>query len=177
MNRLVSDAQYFATKAHDAAGQRRRFTNERFICHPGRVAFLVASATEHPVAIAVAWLHDVIEDTYVTEQQLKSVFGTEISDCVATLTNDFDSKLGNRAHRKSLERIQMSRADAIAQSVRLADIIDNVDSLATYDPAFANVYIRESFCLLPYLKAGDELLFQLAAECLVRSQSRIKPNL
>ena len=62
---IVEKARLFATSAHAAVGQKRKYTNEPYIVHPAEVAKLVEDVGGTQEMIAAAWLHDVIEDTQV----------------------------------------------------------------------------------------------------------------
>ena len=76
---LLKKAEDIATKAHK--GQFDRCGVE-YINHPRTVASYVDSPKEK----IVAWLHDTIEDTDITEADLRPVFGDEITDAVVALT-------------------------------------------------------------------------------------------
>ena len=76
---LLKKAEDIATKAHK--GQFDRCGVE-YINHPRTVA----SYVDNPKEKIVAWLHDTIEDTDITEADLRPVFGDEITDAVVALT-------------------------------------------------------------------------------------------
>ena len=64
---IVEKARVFATAAHAAVGQLRKYTFEPYIVHPAEVFAIVSTvdgATEE--MMAAAWLHDTVEDTGVT---------------------------------------------------------------------------------------------------------------
>ncbi len=76
---LLKKAEDIATVAHK--GQFDRCGVE-YINHPRTVA----SYVDNPKEKIVAWLHDTIEDTDITEADLRPVFGDEITDAVVALT-------------------------------------------------------------------------------------------
>lgn len=76
MNDLIARARQFATEAHERIDQRRKYTNQPYQEHLKSVAGLVAGVTDDPEVIAVAWLHDTLEDTPAT-------FG-DIERCVSS---------------------------------------------------------------------------------------------
>ncbi|WP_030439162.1 HD domain-containing protein [Actinoplanes subtropicus] len=80
---LVWNAYEMAKRAH---GRQRRKTGDRYITHPVAVAGIVASAGGATPAICAALLHDVIEDTRVTSNQLHAEFGSGIAGLVEDLT-------------------------------------------------------------------------------------------
>ena len=157
---VVERARVFATAAHAAVKQLRKYTNEPYIVHPEEVAALVAAAPEStPDMVAAAWLHDVVEDTGVSIGTIRAEFGDEVAALVAWLT---DVEEGNRATRKRLACERLSRAPAGAQTVKLADLISNTRTIVAYDPSFAPVYLKEKRDLLAVLTLGDKELHERA---------------
>ena len=84
------EALEFATEMHE--GQVRKYTGEEYIMHPIAVADLVEEyldEQEEPeefvmAAIAIALLHDTVEDTPATEENILERFGAEIAEGVGT---------------------------------------------------------------------------------------------
>ena len=113
-------------------------------------------------AVAAALLHDTVEDTNVTIEEIVLVFGCKIAYLVECLTDVSKSTDGNRTVRKELDRQHLAKASAIAKTIKLADLISNTQSIAVYDIDFARVYIKEKKALLGVLTEGDAILLQLA---------------
>ena len=85
---IVRKAQVYAMAAHAAVGQKRKYTGEPYIVHPGEVASIVASVPgSTPDMVAAAWLHDVIEDTGCTFTDVHMAFGIDIATLVGWLTD------------------------------------------------------------------------------------------
>jgi len=166
-NLLVTHARIFATAAHAAVGQRRKYTNEHYIVHPAEVAGIVQSVEHTSEMLAAAWLHDVLEDTAVTYDVLYSEFGPNVANLVYWLTDVSKSADGNRARRKALDREHLSRAPAAAQTVKVADLISNTSTIVKYDPKFARVYLEEKTALLEVLTLADPILLKRARELVV----------
>lgn len=139
--------------------QRRRYTGEPYVVHLAEVAGTVAAALAGSpfldTAVAVAWLHDSIEDTETTFDQLARTFDLEVADGVRWLT---DCEPGNRATRKRLTRERLANAPGWVQTVKVADLLSNGPSIARFDPGFAWLYVREARALL------DEGLTQAVPE-------------
>src|ERR1700719_3147112 len=76
---FVERARIFATAAHTAVKQTRKYTHEPYINHPAAVVKLVASVPHTPEMLAAAWLHDVVEDTGVTLKILDAEFGGKVT--------------------------------------------------------------------------------------------------
>jgi myo-inositol-1(or 4)-monophosphatase len=77
---VLEKAISFATKAHQ--GTTRKGTKTPYILHPLEAAAIVSSMTNDVEVMAAAVLHDVLEDTEITEDQLRFEFGNRIADFV-----------------------------------------------------------------------------------------------
>ena len=73
---MVQKAIDFATKVHE--GQYRKGTDRPYIVHPMEVGKIVSTMTQDEEIISAAILHDTIEDTGVTYEDLKQEFGTRL---------------------------------------------------------------------------------------------------
>ena len=145
---MVLEAKMFATAAHAAVGQKRKYSGDDYIIHPQRVAAIVEKHGGTDEMIAAAWLHDTVEDTDVTPELITEMFGDEVASIVEGLTDVSLPSDGNRAKRKSIDRMHSASASTEAQFVKCADIIDNSWDIADNDPSFAKVYKSEVFLLL-----------------------------
>lgn len=159
---IVEKARVFATAAHAAVGQLRKYTNEPYIVHPFEVAMTVKQVGGTPEMIAAAYLHDTVEDTHVTHETIEREFGPEVAEMVFFLTDVSKPEMGNRARRKAIDREHIAKADAKVQTIKLADIIANCTSIIKYDPEFAKVYLEEKRLLLEVLTKGDKILLDRA---------------
>jgi (p)ppGpp synthase/HD superfamily hydrolase len=158
----VERARVFATAAHAAVKQVRKYTFEPYIVHPTEVAGIVASVPHTNEMLAAAWLHDTVEDTGVSIVDIHAEFGHEVAELVGWLTDVSTPEHGNRAVRKALDRDHIACAPAAAQTVKLADLIANSSSIMAHDPAFARVYLAEKRMLLEVLTRGDAALMARA---------------
>lgn len=143
---LLETAKQFATAAHASINQKRKYTGEDYIVHPANVAYLTSLVTDDPVVIAAAWLHDVVEDVNTEEFNpfdIMAIFGNKVFDLVWWLTDISKPEDGNRDVRKKLDAQHIIDAPFNAQIIKLADIIDNAQSIFTHDPNFYKIYIRE----------------------------------
>ena len=140
---LIERARVFATAAHAAVRQVRKYTGEPYIVHPTHVASIVAEHGGNAVMIAAAYLHDVVEDTGVEIDVIRREFGDAVADLVAALTDVSRPSDGNRAVRKALDRAHIAAASTEAQTIKCADLISNADSIVQHDVAFAGVYLEE----------------------------------
>ena len=83
---LFNRALLFAMEAHD--GVFRKSSGVPFIIHPMEVACIVATLTENEEVLAAALLHDTIEDTEVSIEDIRERFGEEVALLVASETED-----------------------------------------------------------------------------------------
>jgi len=159
---FVERARIFATAAHHAAGNVRKYTGEPYINHPAAVVMLVSCVPHTPEMLAAAWLHDTVEDTGVSLGLIEAEFGTEVAGLVEMLTDVSHAHDGLRAHRKAKDREHTAKASPAAKTIKLADLIDNTRSIVARDPEFAKVYMAEKALLLEVLTEGDATLFENA---------------
>ena len=145
---IVDKAYTFATAAHAAVGQKRKYDGADYIVHPTRVANLVKQYGGTDAMIAAAYLHDVVEDTDVTMDIITGMFGSVVAKYVDDLTDVSKPSDGNREARKTIDRQHTANATADAQFIKCADIIDNAYDIADNDPSFWRVYRREMSLLL-----------------------------
>lgn len=151
---ILDRAIIIAARAH--SGQRRKYTNDPYICHPlDVVQILTQHGHTDPVMLAAAAMHDVLEDTAVTAEDLRKWYGVpdEVVDLVEELTEP--QVEGNRATRKAAEAIRLSTVSAEAQTIKCADMISNTQSIVKYDPGFARVYLQEKLDVLKRMKAAE----------------------
>jgi len=160
---IVTEARLFACEAHKK--QKRRYTFEPYSVHLKSVACMVASVTQKPQIVAAAWLHDIVEDTPITLEDV-GVFGFEIKKLVFEVTDHSSRTDGNRAARKKIDLDHARFASPDAQTIKLADLIDNADSIIEFDPNFAKIFMAEGLELFGLLTEGDPQLFERAENLL-----------
>jgi len=161
---VTDKALTFATAAHAAVGQKRKYDGEDYIVHPIRVADIVRTYGGSDDQIAAAYLHDVVEDTQVDIDTIQSMFGDTIASLVSDLTDVSVASDGNRATRKAIDRDHTLSSSVDAQFVKLADILDNSRDIGANDPNFYRVYQKEMLALLDGMTDCD--LFPLYARAL-----------
>jgi GTP diphosphokinase / guanosine-3',5'-bis(diphosphate) 3'-diphosphatase len=129
---LLVRAIGFAAEKH--RNQRRKDKDASpYINHPIALADVLANeggVTDITVLVA-AILHDTIEDTETTEQELRQAFGDEITDTVLAVTDD---KTLEKAERKRLQVVHAATLTDAAKLVKLADKICNVRDVAHHPP-------------------------------------------
>jgi GTP diphosphokinase / guanosine-3',5'-bis(diphosphate) 3'-diphosphatase len=127
---LIADAYNAAHAAH--RGQTRK-SGEPFVYHPLATADVLAELRLDPTTIAAALLHDVLEDTGVTKEELSERFGDDVAEIVDGVTKLKRLPSGNleEAQAESLRKmiVAMSR-DVRVIIIKLADRLHNMRTLA-----------------------------------------------
>lgn len=161
MNDLALRAMEFAREVH--AGQKRKYTKNPYADHLAEVAGIAstvcANHSDPEVMLAVAWLHDCIEDQSVAVSKLQSLFGREVADGVLLLS---DLEQGSRAERKAASRRRLAAAPCWVQDIKVADVISNTSSIVMHDAKFALVYLEEKRLLLDVLELANPELLAIA---------------
>lgn len=117
---VVQKAEEYATRAH--AGQfMRNQTRDPFIEHPRKVVHLVELSGATDDELAAAWLHDIVEDTPVTLEDIEREFGLVIKELVDGLTDPPHFE-GNPSHlRKKWQADRVKDKSAGVKRVKIAD--------------------------------------------------------
>lgn len=163
---MIDRAAVLAMTGHGP--QVRKYTGEPYWHHCEAVAETIERIGGTAEMIAAAWMHDLLEDTMTTESQVLHVSNAETLRLVIELTNITIPADGNRAHRSRIERDRLAKVSAPAQTIKLADLINNTISIVANDPGFAKVYLREKEALLRVLGNGDERLMREAEDAVQR---------
>jgi CBS domain-containing protein len=168
---LVERARAYATGAHARINQLRKYTSQPYDVHLKSVAELVASVSDDEAMIAAAWLHDTVEDTPATFEDIEREFGPDVMCLVKELTDVSTPGDGNRAARKAIDLRHSAGASARAKTIKLADIVDNCEDICRHDAKFGRVYVVEAEALLGVLTEGHGKLHALAAEVISRCRA------
>lgn len=177
MDKQIVKAEMFATAAHAAIKQKRKYTGEDYIVHPREVAELVEKAGGSSEMIQAAWLHDVVEDTGVEIEVIRAIFGEEVAMMVDGLTDKSKPEDGPRAIRKMIDRARLASQPPEVQTIKLADLCSNTKSIVEHDPKFAKVYLAEKASLLDVLKAGNPWLWNRANQQLIAGLNQLEVTL
>lgn len=122
---MIDRAAKFAEQAH--RGAHRKGTRIPYIVHPLETALIASMLTNDEEILAAALLHDTIEDTDVTYEDLKQEFGTRVADLVAAESED-KSKTWIERKGHTLEHLKTaSQAEKI---LTMADKLSNIRSMA-----------------------------------------------
>jgi guanosine-3',5'-bis(diphosphate) 3'-pyrophosphohydrolase len=139
----VIQAIAFAAEKH--RGQRRKDRDASpYINHPIALANVLANEAgiEDESVLVAAVLHDTIEDTETSEEEMAHLFGRAVVDIVNEVTDD---KSLPKAERKRLQIERASQAGREAKLVKLADKICNLRDLAGSPPADWSVERKQEY--------------------------------
>ncbi|MEY4209955.1 MAG: hypothetical protein RLZ92_334 [Pseudomonadota bacterium] len=127
----VIRAYHLSAAAH--SGQFRK-SGEAYICHPVSVAIILASMHMDAHGIMAAILHDVIEDTAISKEQLSVEFGPEVADLVDGVTklSKIDSHTRAQAQAENVRKMFLAMAkDLRVIIVKLADRLHNMQTMGS----------------------------------------------
>ena len=130
---LLLKALSFAARKH--RDQRRKDPEASpYINHPIALANVLANeaGVTEPAVLAAAILHDTIEDTQTSPEELEQAFGPRIASIVLEVT---DNKMVKKVVRKKMQVEHAARASREAKLVKLADKICNLRDVAERPPA------------------------------------------
>ena len=141
---LLDRAIIFAVKAH--AGTERRGKGYPYIVHPLEAVEIVATMTKDQELLAAAALHDTVEDTDVTVEQIRAEFGDRVAELVAAETDQIPDQVGNDHTvmagfdrpseeatwhaRKQAAIDRLAKASRDAKIVALGDKLSNMRAIA-----------------------------------------------
>jgi (p)ppGpp synthase/HD superfamily hydrolase len=130
--RLISEAAELAARRHNGMARKGR-SNEPYINHLAEVANLLSTATEGLDAelVAAGWLHDSIEDTGTTREELAERFSERVASLVVECTDDMNLP---KAERHRLQVVNASHKSPGAKLIKIADKISNIGARILPDP-------------------------------------------
>jgi len=140
VSRRFAEPALLAARAH--AGQLRRGGDVPYINHPLAVAAMAAAHTEDEDVLCAALLHDVVEETDVTPDQVRATSGERVAGFVDELTDPGEWDDLPTPDRKMLQAQKVSTASAGARLVKIADQWANVSDLATMDTGKSAASLR-----------------------------------
>lgn len=121
---MIEKAKQYAIEAHH--GQKRKGANEDYVHHPIRVAETLRESGFPEAVVCAGYLHDVVEDTEVTRQNLDKEFGKEVANIVMAHTEDKEKSWQERKQHT----INMVRTAPLnVKALVVADKWDNLQSI------------------------------------------------
>lgn len=141
---LIEVATALAIKAHE--GQSRKESNTPYVVHPIAVALILSRHGFDERVVSAGLLHDVLEDTSITQEELVSLVGDEVASLVASVSHDADLSWEEKK-KDYIETIR--RGGESTKAIATADKIANAQSLLS-------AYEKEGPSLWTHFNAGRE---------------------
>jgi guanosine-3',5'-bis(diphosphate) 3'-pyrophosphohydrolase len=131
---LIDRAYVYSARVHDG---QIRLSGEPYLSHPLEVAGILADMNLDSVSVAAGLLHDVIEDTHASAEEIRDIFGDEVAHIVSGVTKlsalTFDSSQARQA--ESIRKMLLAMADDIRViMIKLADRLHNMRTLQFHKP-------------------------------------------
>lgn len=147
---VFEQALAFALNAH--AGQTRKTGHTPYILHPAEVAAIAATLTDDPEVLAAAVLHDTVEDTAMTLDDIRKVFGDRVAALVAGDTeNQYVGTPREKSWRtrkeQSFHHLRIASHDA--KIIWMADKLSNMRS-------FYSLYLSEGDAMWEHFNQRDK---------------------
>ena len=140
---LILKAAHFSAQKHST--QRRKDEDESpYINHPISVALAIAQigGVDDPEILAAALLHDTLEDTETTPEELEAEFGKKVCDYVLDVTDDKTLPKHERKRRQIEHAKKISKGAAL---IKLGDKISNVTDVTNNPPADWDINRRKQY--------------------------------
>ena len=128
---VFEEAICFAVQAH--SGQQRKRESTPYILHPMEVAVICAAMTSDPEILAAAVLHDTVEDTDASIEEIEARFGKRVAALVASETEDKRSDLppAETWHIRKRESLQVLK-DATDPGVKILWLGDKLANIRSF---------------------------------------------
>jgi (p)ppGpp synthase/HD superfamily hydrolase len=180
---VLYQVQEYARRSHGQ--QRRKFADELYIEHPIRVMEICSKVTREIPVLAAALLHDVLEDTPVTQDQMRDYLLSVMPAATAQRTLSLVIELTdvythqaypkwNRRVRKDKEFARMAATSADAQTIKYADIIDNAKDIIGSGNDFSQKFLYECRTNLRTMNKGDAGLYEQAVQLVNEYLGKLK---
>jgi (p)ppGpp synthase/HD superfamily hydrolase len=141
-NDIESQAKILAIDAH----KNQKYGVHPYVTHLADVVARVKTITQDPEIIAAAWLHDTVEDTDVTLEQIKQQFGDNVANIVWAVTGRGESRKEKMAN--AIAKIAQTPGSELVKS---ADRLSNVSASLANNPKKLKMYRDEHKDLSPVL--------------------------
>ena len=140
-SKLILRAYNYAVENH---GDQCRKSGEPYIIHPLQVAYILSTLELDDETICAALLHDVVEDSNVTLNELSGIFPPEVIQAVDLLT-----KRDNVLYADYIKQISNNK---LATKVKLADLVHNMDKTRLLDNSVKSELLEKYLMAYTILK-------------------------
>jgi guanosine-3',5'-bis(diphosphate) 3'-pyrophosphohydrolase len=175
----LTQAINFAAKKHRRQ-KRKGADGEPYINHPLEVMNLLTSVgkVEDFNVLIAAVLHDTIEDTETTAEEIRELFGAKVSKMVLELTDD---KSLPKAERKQLQIEHAPHASVGAKQIKLADKISNIQDILENPPDGWSIERRADYVdwgekVVAGLRGANENLEKHFDELIIKAHEKFEKS-
>ncbi len=170
----IAAAAVFASKKH---GEQKRKTGEPYITHPMAVAEILMQIGMDADTVSAGLLHDTLEDTDTTEEEIATIFGKEVGEMVQAVT-----KISRITDEKSIQEAETIKKMFFAMSkdlrvilIKLADKLHNMRTIDGLSPERRRAFAED--CLDIFAPIADSLGMQtIKSELEDLSLKALKPE-
>lgn len=173
---LVCEAAELAARRHSGQ-QRKGHGEEPYINHLAEVANLLSAATDGADGelVAAGWLHDTLEDTDVTQEELALRFGPRVAGLVEEVTDDMALA---KDERRRLQVIEAPKKSTGAKLIKIADKISNVRARVFFEPSLLQRvelmdYIAWAEQVVAGCRGGNAMLDTMFDEAVAKARSTL----
>ena len=141
---IVNQAYVYSARVHDG---QLRLSGEPYLAHPLEVAGILADMKLDTVSIVAGLLHDVVEDTHATADEVGDMFGPEVQHIVSGVTklSVLPFKDARARQAESIRKMLLAMADDIRVIlIKLADRLHNMRTLEFHDDQRQEKIARET---------------------------------
>lgn len=133
MQDIITKANIFALKKHQ---NQKDDSGQPYIDHLEKVYTLLTLITDDQAVLAAAWLHDTVEDTDTTEEELRSIFGDRITDLVMEVTHE------GKKDETGFYYPRLHTQEGIM--IKFADRLHNISRMEPWDDRRIEQYLKKS---------------------------------
>ena len=175
---LVETARKLAEERHAGQG-RPNISREPKIIHVAEVAALVENHGGSAEEIAAAWLHDIIEDTQTTREEVVDVFGAEIAEIVDGMTDPDGYAALPLIERKKLQADRLVSKRKSVKLIKICDQYSNILSVLNdppldWTPEKSMIYIEGAKKLADICRPVSEEMYRIFIEVYNRGSQKYR---
>ena len=137
MGTLLNKAITFAVRAHE--GQFRKGTQIPYILHPLEAAAIVGTMTENDEILAAAVLHDVVEDTETTVEEIRELFGKKVAEYVSAESEDKREGLSAESTWKIRKQETLNHLKSVPKEVKIITLGDKLSNIRAIYRDYSNL--------------------------------------
>ena len=157
----VKLAEKLSEHAHE--GKSRKVDGKPFDTHPKNVVKILKKyGHKDMLTLCIAYLHDTVEDTHLTLDNIRDNFGHEIAHGIFTLSRNKGKIMGKERINKEEYKQRLSFARNKVQRIKIADMIDNTKDLIDLPEDYASKKIKDSEEF--YIPLGKEVCPEMVKE-------------